>query len=244
MAYWELYTFWGMVSVDILLSIVLIGLGISSFDLLSKAGNSTNQLQKDDASIAHRYIMVIVGFIIFNLLVISFSLYYWYILYNKIAAIQGWIQKVRQSYWLHFLSIIVIAVAYLLQFICIGLSYVPYELVRNLVVVTTPTDAFTQNNLDMLKSNINAIIAIIMISTVLKVVKIVWAHGWALSTSNAAINSEVMDYPSYHQASSSCPHFMKTLPGQSSMLQSSSSYHPAPTTIPGARPYTSSPSYY
>ena len=193
---WELYTLWGFVALDLLISIILIAVCISSYDLLSKANKiSTNS---DHETVINRYITIIMSFQIFSVIVVAYSIYYWYVLYHKVAALHGWIQKEAQHYWIDIISAIVIMAAYACQFIVVGLAFVPLEMIQFL----TSGPQFSQDNLDALKNNAMVIVALAIVLMVIKGIKSFWTHGWKISSMNAVIEENLMALPQGHTSPS------------------------------------------
>jgi hypothetical protein len=186
---WELYTLWAFVGLDLILSIVLIGICISSFDLLGKA--NTVSANTSHQPLMHTYITVIMVFEVFSVIVVAYSIYYWYVLYHKVSALHGWIQKVAQNYWVDLISAIAIMAAYALQLVVIGLAFVPFELVQSL----QPGSSFTTDNLDMLKTNTTVILSVAIISVVVKAIKAFWSEAWKISAMNVVIESNLVSIP-------------------------------------------------
>ena len=189
---WELYTLWGFVALDLLLSIILIALCISTYDLLGKANKVTQNV--DDEKIINRYVTIIMSFEIFATIVVAYSIYYWYVLYHKVAALHGWIKKEAQNYWVELISAAAIMAAYALHLIVIGLAFVPLELVQSL---TTGTD-FTTDNHNMLKNNTMAIVGLAIFSAAIKGINSFWAQAWKLSSMNAVIEANLVSMPQAH----------------------------------------------
>ena len=130
-----------------------------------------------------RYLTATLIFQIIILVIMIFSLVYWTLIYRSLLATtnEGG-NHITFNKWLQLLSIVVMALAYLFQFLIFGLSCTFEDI--SLHIHVNATQAFTATKQSELKSNLSGICVLLGLAIGFKTCQLILGHGWAVTKSD------------------------------------------------------------